>query len=305
MKKVEKIRELLGELRASPRPCNHMCCLTFMALAGIRERTAWKEASNRWMRIHDILEFMNSYLGTSYAENTRETIRKQAIHLLRKAAFVEDNGLATNSPNYRYRLTKEILLIVQKLDRATWKKRCARFLKSHRSIAERYAEERSRKKIPVCLNGAEIAFSTGKHNELQKAILEEFAPRFAPGSKCLFVGDAAKKTLLYDKKALVSLGIELKVHDKLPDVVLYSEEKDWIYFVEAVTSCGPISPSRKDELEEIALDSLSGIVYVTAFADKKTYAKFFRELAWDTEVWIADAPDHMIHLNGDRFMGPR
>lgn len=299
------VRELLGELQASPRLCNRMCCLTFMALAGIRERTAWKEASNRWMRIHDILDFMNSHLGTSYAENTRETIRKQAIHLLRKAAFVEDNGLATNSPNYRYRLTDEILLIVQKLDSATWKKRCARFLKSHRSLVERYAEERSHNKIPVRLDGAEIVFSTGKHNELQKAILEEFAPRFAPGSRCLFVGDTAKKTLLYDKKALVSLGIELKVHDKLPDVVLYSEEKDWIYFVEAVTSCGPISPSRKDELEEMALDAPSGIVYVTAFADKKTYAKFFRELAWNTEVWMADAPDHMIHLNGDRFLGPR
>ena len=26
---------------------------------------------------------------------------------------------------------------------------------------------------------------------------------------------------------------------------------------------------------------------------------------WDTEVWIAELPEHMIHLNGDQFMGPR
>ncbi len=305
MKKSDKIRALFMELQLPSRQINDMCCLTFMALAGISEDVPWEQATNRWMRIHDMLTFMNSRLGSSYAENTRETIRKKAIHFLREAAFVEDNGLATNSPNYQYRITEEVLQIVRKLDGVTWKKRCAHFLKSHRSLVEKYAEKRKLHTIPVRINGSELAFSPGRHNALQKAILEEFAPRFAPGSRCLYVGDTTNRTLFHDDDALVHLGIELKVHNKLPDVVLYSEEKDWTYFIEAVTSCGPMSPTRKDELEQMTLDAASGIIYVTAFPDRRTFLKFFKNLAWDTEVWISDSPDHMIHFNGDRFLGPR
>ncbi|MFS2517149.1 MULTISPECIES: BsuBI/PstI family type II restriction endonuclease [Parabacteroides] len=29
------------------------------------------------------------------------------------------------------------------------------------------------------------------------------------------------------------------------------------------------------------------------------------DIAWETEVWIAENPGHMIHFNGDRFIGPR
>lgn len=305
MSKIDSVRELFRELHIPAKQQNDMCCLAFLALGELGETTEWRDASNHWHRIHDLLLFMNSQLGASYAENTRETIRKHAIHFFREAAIVEDNGLATNSPNYRYRLTDEILQIVRRLDTQTWIKRCAHFLKSHRSLVEKYASNRRHVKMPVQINEAEYHFSPGKNNELQKDILEEFAPRFAPGSKCMYVGDTTNRALYLDKEAMAAIGIELTVHDKLPDVVLYSAEKDWLYFIEAVTSCGPISPARKNELEKMTLDTASGIVYVTAFPDMKTCRRFSQDLAWDTEVWLANAPDHMIHLNGDRFIGPR
>ena len=91
----------------------------------------------------------------------------------------------------------------------------------------------------------------------------------------------------------------------MPDVVLYKEDKDWIYFIEAVTSVGPVSPQRIIEIEEMTKHVKSGKVYVTAFPDFATYKKFSTELAWETEVWISDMPEHMIHLNGDKFLGPR
>ena len=91
----------------------------------------------------------------------------------------------------------------------------------------------------------------------------------------------------------------------MPDVVLYSEEKNWLFFVEAVTSVGPMSPKRIKEIEEMTTDVSAGKIYVTAFPDRKTYKKFADELAWETEVWMSDQPDHMIHLNGDKFLGPR
>ena len=159
--------------------------------------------------------------------------------------------------------------------------------------------------MPVIINGIGFTFSPGKHNELQKAIIEEFAPRFAPGSECLYIGDTTEKDLVKNEEKLSELGFSITLHDKMPDVVLYSTEKNWIFFVESVTSVGPMNPKRIREIEEMTQNVTAGKIYVTAFLDFKTYKKFSDSLAWDTEVWLAENPDHMIHLNGDRFLGPR
>ena len=157
-------------------------------------------------------------------------------------------------------------------------------------------------KMLVIINGTCFTFSPGKHNELQKAIIEEFAPRFAPGSECLYIGDTTEKDLVKNEEKLPELGFSITFHDKMPDVVLYSAEKNWIFFVESVTSVGPMEPKRIREIEEMTQNVTAGKIYVTAFLDFKTYKKFSDSLAWDTEVWLAENPDHMIHLNGDRFL---
>ena len=168
-----------------------------------------------------------------------------------------------------------------------------------------YASKKKMTMMPVQINGADFSFSAGKHNELQKAIIEEFAPRFAPNSECLYVGDTIEKDLVKNTEKLTELGFEITLHDKMPDVVLHREDKNWIYFIESVTSVGPMDPKRILEIEELTKDVRAGKIYVTAFLDFKTYKKFSEELAWETEVWIAELPEHMIHLNGDKFMGPR
>ena len=160
-------------------------------------------------------------------------------------------------------------------------------------------------KFPVRINGSDYTFSPGKHNQLQKAILEEFAPRFAENSQCIYVGDTIQKNLVRNELLLRQLGFEITLHDKMPDVVLYREDRDWIYFIEAVTSVGPIDSKRILEIEEMTSHVHSGKIFVTAFLDFYTYKVFASRLAWETEVWIAEMPDHMIHLNGDRFLGPR
>ena len=241
----------------------------------------------------------------SYAENSRETFRKQALHRFRTAALIEDNGKATNSPNYRYRLTEETVQILRTMETPVWKEAVNRFLCYHEKLIDIYASKKRMTMMPVNINGENLKFSTGKHNELQKAIIEEFAPRFAPNSECLYVGDTIEKDLVKNVEKLKELGFEITLHDKMPDVVLYREDKDWIYFVESVTSVGPMDPKRILEITEMTKDVTAGKIFVTAFLDFKTYKKFAEELAWETEVWIAEMPEHMIHLNGDRFMGPR
>lgn len=288
-----------------PRQQADLCCLVLLAMANIKESDSWSNAKNEWIRIHDVIVYIRENYGVSYAENSRETLRKQAMHHFRNAAFIEDNGKSTNSPNYRYRLTDEMLHLVQSYSTAEWDETKNLFLATHETLVDLYASKRTMRKMPVNINGEEFTFSPGKHNELQKAIIEEFAPRFAPHSECLYVGDTIQKDLVKNVDKLKELGFSITLHDKMPDVVLFSEEKNWLYFIESVTSVGPMEPKRIREIEEMTEGVTAGKIYVTAFLDFKTFKKFSDTLAWETEAWIADMPDHMIHLNGDKFLGPR
>ena len=305
MDKIEETRDFLNRIGMPKAQQADICCYVILAMAGIKPDIQWKEATNEWIRIHDIIQFANSYYGTTYAENSRETFRKQALHHFRTAALVEDNGKATNSPNYRYRLTEETLQMLRVRDTIEWQPSLRRFLHYHQSLMEMYASKKKMSMMPVKINGQDFSFSPGKHNELQKAIIEEFAPRFAPNSECLYVGDTIEKDLVKNVEKLTELGFQITLHDKMPDVVLYREDKDWLYFVESVTSVGPMDPKRILEIKEMTKDVTAGKIFVTAFLDFKTYKRFSEELAWETEVWIAEMPEHMIHLNGDKFLGPR
>ena len=305
MDKIEETREFLNNIGMPKAQQADICCYVILAMAGIKSDMQWKEATNDWIRIHDIIQFANSYYGTTYAENSRETFRKQALHHFRTAALVEDNGKATNSPNYRYRLTEETLQMLRVRDTIEWQPSLRRFLHYHQSLIEMYASKKKMSMMPVKINGQNFSFSPGKHNELQKAIIEEFAPRFAPNSECLYVGDTIEKDLVKNVEKLTELGFEITLHDKMPDVVLYREDKEWLYFVESVTSVGPMDPKRILEITEMTKDVTAGKIFVTAFLDFKTYKRFSENLAWETEVWIAEIPEHMIHLNGDKFLGPR
>ena len=272
-------------------------------MSDVTTQTPFTNASNAWLRIHDIIQFINTHYDKAYAENSRETFRKKALHHFRTAAIVEDNGKATNSPNYRWRITDEFLSVIKEIgisDAAI-----VRFIENHQKLVELYASKKKMQQMPVLINGNQFQFSAGKHNRLQKAIIEDFAPRFAHNSRCLYIGDTTEKDLFKDKEKLQGLGFEITLHDKMPDIVLYREDANWIYFIEAVTSVGPMSPKRITEIEAMTQNVTAGKIYVTAFLDFATYKKFSDAIAWETEVWIAEMPEHMIHLNGDRFLGPR
>ena len=212
---------------------------------------------------------------------------------------------STNSPNYRYRITEEALELIQHYDSQSWKQELEKFLAEHLTLQEKYASKKQMAMMSVSINGNDLRFSPGKHNELQRAIIEELAPRFAPDCECLYVGDTIKKDLIKNVERMAELGFTITLHDKMPDVVLYVPAKQWIYFIEAVTSVGPMSPQRGIEIENMTKDVTAGKIYVTAFPDFSTYKKFSEKIAWETEVWLSDAPDHMIHLDGDKFLGPR
>ena len=305
MSKLEEAKDILNQLKVPQKQQSDLCGYVILAIADIKKDDKWVNATNKWIRIHDVIRYIREFYEVSYAENSRETFRKQAMHHFRNATFIEDNGKATNSPNYRYRLTDEMLSVVKSYQSVKWENERDNFLNSHNNLIDIYRSKKAMQKMPVKINGSDFSFSPGKHNHLQKLIIEEFAPRFAENSECLYVGDTIQKDLVKNEERLKELGFEITLHDKMPDVVLYSEDKHWIYFIESVTSVGAMEPKRIKEIEEMTQQVSAGKIYVTAFLDFKTFKKFSESLAWETEVWIADMPDHMIHLNGDRFLGPR
>lgn len=310
MDKLEYTKSLLNLIGMPQQQQSDICALSLLAMAGLKEDSQWSEATNEWVRIHDMIKFIADNHRVVYAENSRETFRKQAMHPFRTAAIIEDNGKPTNSPNYRYRITNEFLNVIKEIEDDT---SCASepgmaltsFTANHESLSQIYASKKRMQKMPVRINHQDFTFSPGKHNELQKAIIEEFAPRFAPDSECLYVGDTIKKDLVKNEEMLTELGFEITLHDKMPDVILYKEDKNWIYFIESITSVGPMDPKRIVEIEAMTKDVKAGKIFISAFLDFATYKKFSDKLAWETEVWIAEMPDHLIHLNGDKFLGPR
>jgi type II restriction enzyme len=311
MSKIAEAQEILKALGLPPAQYNEMSALTFLAVCYIKENDSWANANRKSLGVtKGIMTFVNENYGKSYAPNTRETFRRQVLHQFVQARIVDYNpdkpDLPVNSPNAHYALTNEVLEVVKSYQTTNWKKNLENFIATVGKLSEVYLKERELIQIPVQLASGEIIkLSAGKHNEVQAAIVEKFAPRFANGGTLLYLGDTAKKDLFVDEKGLRDLGIPIDQHSKLPDVVIYDSKRNWLFLIEAVTSHGPVSPKRLLELENFLKNCKVGKVYVTAFPDMMEFKKHSSSIAWETEVWLMEIPDHMIHFNGDRFMGPR
>lgn len=305
MGKIQEMREILKQLKVPNKQQNERTALTMLALAGLKEGDKWKSVTEDYMRPHDIMGFINENYERTYKENTRETFRKDSLKPLCNAAILENNGAITNSPLTNYRLTKETAQLLRVYKTERWDDELEHFLDTHKTLEEIYEQKKEIDKSFSIINGIQIEFKRSPHNKLQKAILEEFATRFAKGAELLYVGDTADRYLYINKTKIDELDIEVFDNAALPDVVLYDKEKDWVYFIEAVTSVGPMSAERVYRLKKSCEKCNSGLIFVTAFSTMKKCKEKIMDLAWDTEIWVAEEPDHMIHLNGDRFIGPR
>lgn len=288
---------------------NERSALTLLALAGISRRGRWSKAKQNALRTVDIMDFMRKSYGKNYAANSRETIRRQTLHQFEQARLVDRNpddpARPTNSGKTCYCLSDEAFTVLQKYGTDSFDRACQDFLAAIGSLRETYNKRRTSVEVPVSFpDGRKVRLSAGKHNELQAAIIESLGPRFAPGSRILYLGDTASKYVVYEKDQLLQLGVDSDRHDKLPDIVLHDEEANWLLLIEAVTSHGPVSEKRHAELEQMFAKCQLGRVYVTAFLTRKDFRQYAAEIAWETEAWIAESPGHMIHFNGPKFLGP-
>ena len=309
MKKVNDALTILQALGLPRQQQNERSALTLLALANLKQRGKWKNAEQPLLRIWDIMDFMRTQYGKDYAANSRETIRRQTIHQFEQARLVDRNpddpSRPTNSGKNAYALTDDVLSVLQAYGTASFDSEVAAFGAKFSTLHEAYAKRRRLQEVQLVLpDGASISLSPGKHNELQAAIVEQFGPQFAPGSQLLYLGDTAKKHVVCDNDALSKLAIEITEHDKLPDLVLFDTARNWLFLIEAVTSHGPVNAKRYTEIEQMLAGCPAERIYVTAFRTRSDFRAHAAEIAWETEVWIAENPDHMIHFNGLKFLGP-
>ncbi|RPG36088.1 MAG: methyltransferase [Muricauda sp. TMED12] len=307
--KIDEALEILKALGMPRGQQNERSALTLLALLDLKPAGAWDELAMPLMGITPIMDYTRAHYGREYAPNTRETFRRQTMHQFVEAGIAVYNpdqpDRPVNSPKACYQVSEEAFAVITSFGTEGWKETLDIYLEGQESLAAKWAKHREMQMVPVALSeGREIALTPGAHSELIKHIITEFAPRFAPGASVIYVGDTGAKIGHFEEESLADMGVTIDQHGKMPDVVLYFGEKDWLLLVESVTSHGPVDSKRHNELATLFKGANPGLVYVTAFPDRGIMGRYLRDISWETEVWCADSPTHLIHFNGERFLGP-
>lgn len=309
MATLEEAKDILTQLGFDARRTNDISARTLLALAHVDENDSWADATNEMYGVRGLMDFMRSRLDYPIAENSRETVRRFVLKQFGEAGFIiknaDDPYRPTNSSLNNYKLTPEALEVVQSYDSPEFYSVVERYLAERLTLIEQHQAARQRGRFTVTLPGdVDLSLKKGGQNELIKDMVEKFCPQFIDNGRVLYIGDADQKLVHFDSDTLADLGVELDEHGKMPDLIVYEPSKNWLYLMEACSTHGPVDHSRYRELHELFGKSSAGLVLVSCFPDKRTMRSYLLDLAWETEAWVADEPTHMIHLDGQRFLGP-
>ncbi|MER8015587.1 BsuBI/PstI family type II restriction endonuclease [Streptomyces griseoluteus] len=317
-KKLEEARDILAAIGMPPKQQNTRTALVLLAMLDLHPGQEWAEASSNTLGITECMDWMAAYYpdipkGTKdpirYAPNSRESVRKESVHQLIDAGILVKNsdapGRATNDKNNRYHPSQLAIRALTAYGTSTWQDSLDEFHTEWEKLTELWAAERAVHRVPVRLpNGREVELSPGEHSELIAAVVERFASQFTPGGTVVYLGDTGSKWIVNELDYLAELGVVVDAHGKMPDVVIHYTERDWLVLVEAVTSTGPVNGLRVAQLKKLFEGARPGLVFVTAFPTKMKFRRFAADIAWETEVWVAEDETHMVHFNGERFLGP-
>lgn len=305
---IKQAQSVLKSLGFPPGQQNSRSALTLLALLNLTPGTAWSKAQSPLIGISPIIDWIRKYYNQGYKPNTRESVRRGSVKPFVRAGVVSvnpDKPRKTNSQDYVYQIDLVTLALLRSYGKSTWDKNLETYISQRGTLIARYAKQREMQRIPLRIaSDKDISLSSGSHSQLIKDVVHEFGPRFVPGGAVIYIGDTESKWAHFNESLLLTLGVKVDAHGKMPDVILYCQERNWLMLIEAVTSHGHVDGMRHEELASIFAGSSAGIVYVTAMPTLEGFGRFLTKISWETEVWVADAPTHMIHFNGDRFLGP-
>lgn len=308
-KRIDQALEILASLDVPREQRNERSALVLLALLGMTPRKSWSAATDPLLGITEMMNIFRDAFRKEYAPNTRETVRRFTVHQFVQMGLLianpDDPHRPVNSPANRYQAAPALLKLVRTFGSRAWKDSLGAFLATASSLGILQHRERQMALVAVKLpSGKKVQLTAGGQNELVKKIIEDFCPRFTPGGIVVYLGDTGQKQRHVEAGYLERLGVRIDEHGKMPDVVVHLQDKDWLVLIEAVTSHGPIGIKRHNELKTLFGPARSGLVFVTAFLTRRAMTKYLGEIAWETEVWVAGAPSHIIHFNGERFLGP-
>jgi hypothetical protein len=308
-KRLAEAVEVLTALQFGPKQRNETAAYTLLALLDLQPDAPWSDAKAPLRGITPIIQFIATAYGNRYAPNTRETIRDDAVKFFVEEGLLlrnpDDPSRPTNSGKTVYQIEPTALALFHKFGMLEWIRTLRQYLASRETLKNELVRKRDLARVPVTLpNGLQVDLSPGGQNPLIKAIIEHFCPAFAPGGVVLYIGDTENKFVHLENEGMANLGVTLDSAAKIPDVIVHDRTRNWLLLIEAVTSAGPVDGKRRKELKDLFAGCKAGLVFVTAFENRRAMQTFVSHIAWESEVWIADDPDHMIHFNGERFLGP-
>lgn len=308
-RKLAEAIEALTALQFGPKQRNETAAYTLLALLDLQPGASWTDAQAPLRGITPIIDFIAEAYGNRYAPNTRETIRDDAVKFFVEEGLLlrnpDDPNRPTNSGKTVYQIEPTALSVLRLLGSHEWTSALQKYLASREALKHELARKRDLARVPVTLpDGSQVALSPGGQNPLIQTTIEQFCPAFAPGGTVLYIGDAENKFVHLEAAGLAALGVTLDSAAKIPDVIVHYTAKNWLLLIEAVSSAGPVDGKRRKELKDLFAGCKAGLVFVTAFETRRAMQSFVSQIAWETEVWIAEDPDHMIHFNGERFLGP-
>lgn len=307
-----KLKEAMTILRAigfGPKQSNEVAGYVLLAFLDLGPYDSWDASRQPLRGITPIIDFVASKYRLRYAPNTRETVRDEAVKYFVEEGLVvknpDDPSRPTNSGKTVYQIERTALALCRAFKTNAWEVTLKRYLSTREEIKRELRRDRELARIPVRLpSSSEITLSPGGQNPLIKAFIEDFCTRFVPGGVVLYVGDAENKFQYFETDYFKKLGVVIDSAAKMPDVVVHDSKRDWLVIGEAVTSAGVVDGKRRRELKELFAGFRSGLVFVTAFETRDVMGRFLSQISWETEVWIAEDPDHVVHFNGERFLGP-
>lgn len=308
--KIDEAMAILRQLGLPKEQQNERSALTLLALLGLKPKAPWSEAAAPLMGITPVMEFFAEHYGKVYAPNTRETVRRQTMHQFLDAGLVvinpDEPGRPTNSGKTVYQVEAGLLELLRTWGTAAWQTGLETYLASASTLRERYAQERAKRRIPVEIAPDNIVtLSPGGQNILIEKVIQDFCQLFTPRARIVYLGDTGNKVVHFDAAVFAEIGLNLDPHHgKMPDLVVYDGQRGWLALIEAVTSHGPVNAKRLSELKRLFGAGRAGLVFVTAFLDRTSMQRYLGEISWETEVWVAEAPTHLIHFDGERFLGP-
>ncbi|MDN5973070.1 BsuBI/PstI family type II restriction endonuclease [Bifidobacterium crudilactis] len=306
---ISQAQELLARLGFDSERTNERSAMVLLALLQLREGMTWDQAGNPLLGTRAIMDWIANNFGVAYKPNTRETIRRFTLHQFVIGQLVEENAddpmRPINSPKWNYRVTEDALSLIRGYTQSEFDKHLAGYVRNHVFFKSLAQERRDLPKTDVQLpSGRYLNLSPGGQNKLIKSIIEDFLPRFVPNGTVLYVDDTDHGMGVIDRQTMDELGIKLKTREKAPDVIIWDHDRQWLFLIEAASTHGPIDVTRKMELKRIFPDHFHQAVLVSCFPDRNVMRRFLSQLAWESEAWCSDTPDHMVHFNGSRFMGP-